>query len=245
MNELAKCHLVLGQSDEAFKLCSQALESRKALLGPDHPDTLRSMLAVATSLAALGRHSDALALYEKTLQLQKASLGADHADTLWTEQGLAAALSALGRHAEALKFNERILVVRKARLGTAHVDTLRAQMQVADNLFQVGRGAEAAALARQAAEGWENQNQTNAAHFYYAALCRALATAAIRATDKSASGARAADAEADKAIARLKQAVAAGWLNAAAVAADHVLDGLRGRPDFQQLAARIGGPTPP
>ena len=40
---------------------------------------------------------------------------------------------------------------------------------------------------------------------------------------------------------RLKQAVSAGWSNAASVAADHVLDGLRGRQDFQELVARLGG----
>ena len=54
----------------------------KAKLGPDHPDTLKSMNNLAISYAGLGRHAEALKLNEETLALMKAKLGPDHPDTL-------------------------------------------------------------------------------------------------------------------------------------------------------------------
>ena len=89
-------------------------------------------------------------------------------------------------------------------------------------------------------KAWEKGNRTVAAGLYNAARCRALAAAAIRASDKSAKGAKAADTEADQAVALLKQAVSAGWSNAAFVVVDHDLDDLRGRDDFQAVVARLG-----
>jgi len=50
--------------------------------GPDHPDTLRSMMSLAITYSSLGRHADALKLDEETLALRKAKLGPDHPDTL-------------------------------------------------------------------------------------------------------------------------------------------------------------------
>jgi hypothetical protein len=49
-------------------------------LGPDHPDTLRSMNNLGYT--ALGRLTDELKLCEETLTLMKAKLGPDHPDTL-------------------------------------------------------------------------------------------------------------------------------------------------------------------
>ena len=63
--------------------------AQKAKLGPDHPDTLRSMNNLANSYDALGRHADALKLREETLALLKAKLGPDHPDTLCSMNNLA------------------------------------------------------------------------------------------------------------------------------------------------------------
>jgi hypothetical protein len=58
-----------------FKLFEETLTLQKAKLGPDHPDTLKSMNSLAISYAALGRHTDARLLFEETLALRKAELG--------------------------------------------------------------------------------------------------------------------------------------------------------------------------
>ena len=89
MNNLANSYADLGRHADALKLHEETLALRKAKLGPDHPDTLRSMNNLANSYSALGRHADALKLREETLALRKAKLGPDHPDTLESMNNLA------------------------------------------------------------------------------------------------------------------------------------------------------------
>jgi len=239
MNNLANSYAALDRHAEALKLREETLVLRKTKLGPDHPDTLWSMQYLAESYAALGRHAEALKLHEETLALQKAKLGPDHPDTLASLSNLAISYEALGRHAEVLKLREETLAQWKAKLGPDHPATLNSQAGVARSLLQLGRGAEAAALVRQVAELWEKRNGTDANSLYDAACNRAITAAAIRASDKSPQGAKQADAEADRAMAWLKRAVAAGFNSASHMAADHDLDDLRGREDFKALVAGL------
>jgi tetratricopeptide (TPR) repeat protein len=89
MGNLALSYAALGRHAEALKFHEETLALMKATLGPDHPDTLRSMGNLALSYAALGRHAEALKLHEETLALQKATLGPDHPDTLNTIYNIA------------------------------------------------------------------------------------------------------------------------------------------------------------
>jgi hypothetical protein len=68
---------------------------------------------------------------------------------------------------------------------------------------------------------------------------RAVTAGVIRADDKSANAAKESDAEADRAMAWLKQAVAAGYRDAADMAQDKALDVLRDRDDFKKLLAAL------
>jgi hypothetical protein len=79
---------------------------------------------------------------------------------------------------------------------------------------------------------------------YNAACFRAVTAAALRAADESPAGAKQAEAEADRAMAWLERAVAAGYHDAAALAADHELDALRHRADFKELLARLSAARP-
>jgi hypothetical protein len=63
----------------------------------------------------------------------------------------------------------------------------------------------------------------------------------FRAADQSAEGAKQADAEADRAMAWLKQAVDAGFKNAAHMRQDRDLDALRDRTDFARLLTTLEG----
>ena len=105
-----------------------------------------------------------------------------------------------------------------------------------------------AAGCRERAEMWEKLNRTDAVSLYNAACYRAV-TAAVLQQDPKTPGAdatRLAREEADRAMVWLKQAVAAGYKNAAHVAQDRDLDALRDREDFKQLVAELeAGPTLP
>ena len=83
-------------------------------------------------------------------------------------------------------------------------------------------------------------NRTDANNLYIAARMRAVAAAVMRAAGPSDSANQESDAEADRAMERLRQAVAAGFRNTAQIMKDADLDSLRGRDDFHQLVAELG-----
>jgi hypothetical protein len=66
-----------------------------------------------------------------------------------------------------------------------------------------------------------------------------VTAAVLRATDPTPDGTQQADAEADRAMEWLKQAVDAGFSDAARVAQAEELDDLRNREDFQALLAEL------
>ena len=70
------------------------------VLGPDHPDTLKSRSNLANDYQEAGRVDEAIALNEQTLADRKRVLGPDHPDTLKSRSNLASAYRAAGRAAE-------------------------------------------------------------------------------------------------------------------------------------------------
>jgi hypothetical protein len=99
-------------------------------------------------------------------------------------------------------------------------------------LFEKTRDA---AGCRQTAEMWEKLNRSDAGSLYNAACMRAVTAAVFRAAGQPSASNQHADAEADRAIAWLKQAIAAGYKNAAHMKKDKDLDVLRDRADFTRL----------
>ena len=92
---------------------------------------------------------------------------------------------------------------------------------------------------RQTAEMWEKLNRADAASLYNAACMRAVTAAVLRAADPSPAGAQQACAEAERAMAWLKQAVAAGYKDAAHMAKDPDLAFLRDREEFKKLLTEL------
>jgi serine/threonine protein kinase/tetratricopeptide (TPR) repeat protein len=136
----------LGEPQIAADQYQSARAIYTARLGPDHADTLRSMLRLGNCYYDLGRRAEALELREKTLALQKARLGPDHLDTLKGMSNLALSYSDSGRHAEAVKLQEETLALQTAKLGPDHADTLRNKNNLANSYAALGRHAEALKL---------------------------------------------------------------------------------------------------
>jgi serine/threonine protein kinase len=236
MYNLAISYAALGRHTEAFELRVETLALHKTRLGPDHPRTLMSMSCLAASYANLGRHTAALKLYEETAALQKAKLGPDHRDTLGSMWGVAHNLIKLQRGAEAVPIIDEC--VRRAA-AMSHARRLLASLIVLRlRHFENTRDA---AGCRQTAEMWEQLQRRDAGALYNAACMRAVTAGVLRAADTSCTGAKQANAEADRAMAWLKQAIAAGYRNAAHMAKDRDLDALRDRPDFTSLMAALEG----
>ena len=235
MGNLANSYGQIGRHEDAFKLNEETLALRKAKLGPDHPETLTSMGNLAIGYDVLGRHADALKLREETLALRKARLGPDHPDTLESMHAVAESLVNLDRSAEAVPIIDDCIRLAEgkevSRLITGVMNLrLRHYQKISD-----------AAGCLETAGTWEALKRTDAQSLYQAACFRAVCAAVNRGTDTTPAGEAKAKEQADRAMAWLKQAVAAGYENADQIKADKNLDALRDREDFKKLLAGIPG----
>jgi hypothetical protein len=243
MDDLASSYGALGRRGDALKLREETLALRKARLGPDHPSTLLSMYNLSVTYHALGRYTEALKLREETLARRKAKLGPDHPDTLRSMWVVAESLAKVGRGAEAVPIIDDCFRRATGEAGRAagkgcQPDLLPGVLALRLRHFEKTRDAPA---CRQTAEMWESLKRTDADSLYNAARMRAVTAAVFRTADRSPTGGKQADAEADRALAWLKQAVAAGYKNAARLKQDRDLDALRDRADFTKLVAMLGG----
>jgi serine/threonine protein kinase/tetratricopeptide (TPR) repeat protein len=237
IENVAHCNYSLGRPAHALKLFEETLAQRKAKLGPKHPDTLKSMHNVANCYRALGRHADALKLHQETLALRMAKLGPDHRDTLKSMGAVAESLAKLERGAQAVPIIDDC-VQRAAGKLCCRSDLLPTVMSIRLRHFE---NTGDAGGCRQTAEMWENMKRTDADSLYNAARMRAVTAAVLRAADQSPGGNRQANAEADRAMTWLTQAVAVGYKNAVQLKQDKDLDVLRDRADFTKLATRLEG----
>jgi non-specific serine/threonine protein kinase/serine/threonine-protein kinase len=104
-------------SEEAFRLY-------KATFGPDDPDTLYSMAALANCYRYTGRLFEAIPLHEEALKLRKAKRGPDDLGTLHSTVSLAGAYLEADRLDEAIRTSEEALEPHKAKSGPDHPATL-------------------------------------------------------------------------------------------------------------------------
>jgi serine/threonine protein kinase/tetratricopeptide (TPR) repeat protein len=233
MSYLANCYTAVNRHDEAIKLHEESLALKKATLGPDDPNTLMGMHNLANSYSLAGRHAEALKLREETLALRRDKLGPNHPDTLMSEVVVAVTLDDLGRSAEAVPLIDDCL--KRVAGKTIDPRIVPAAIEIGLRHFEKRNDA---ADCRTTAELWEQFRRTDAESLYSAACWRAV-TAAVQAKTPGADAARLAGEDADRAMAWLKQAVAAGYKDAAQVRDDRDLEALRGREDFKKLLAEL------
>ncbi len=137
--DLAKAQLSLGYPERVIDLCTKARATFTAHLGPDHPETLRSMRLLAAGYLESRSFERAVPLFEETLTLMKAKLGPDHEDTLKCMNGLAVSLLRFDRLERAVSLYEELLSLQKARLGPDHPDTLKTMNDLAEGYQYAGR----------------------------------------------------------------------------------------------------------
>jgi tetratricopeptide (TPR) repeat protein len=68
---------------------SQSLKLREKVLGPQHPDTLRSINNLAQALRDQGKYQMAEEIQRQALELSEKVLGLEHPDTLTIMNNLA------------------------------------------------------------------------------------------------------------------------------------------------------------
>jgi serine/threonine protein kinase/tetratricopeptide (TPR) repeat protein len=215
-------------------LLEETLATCKVKLGPNDPETLRIMHNLGVRYYATGRHAEALKLRQETLGLMRVKLGPNDPATLKSMWGLAESLVKLDRAAEAVPVIDECVERAAGKAVDPHL--LSAVLRLRLRHFEKEKDASG---CRTTAEIWEKLKRTDAGSLYDAACIRAVAAAVIRAGNKSEIAARDATAEADRAMAGLKQAVAAGYRDGEHMQKDSDLDALRDREDFKKLVADL------
>jgi eukaryotic-like serine/threonine-protein kinase len=149
MGVMAKVYSGLGLYSRAQPLDTRALEIRRAVLGAEHPDTLKSMNSLAGLLYLEGHYPEAEKLYRETLDIGRRVLHPEQRDILGITTNLALVLDKEGRYTEAEKLDRETLDIEGRVLGPEHPDTLRTRSGMAAVLVHEGHYAEAEKLDRE------------------------------------------------------------------------------------------------
>ena len=135
-----------GKHSDAEAVLRDTLERQRAVLGPEHEDTLHTATNLATSLQKQRKDAEAEPLVRATLAIQQRTLGDGHIDTLYTATNLAVLLSNFGQHTEAEALGRSALAQANHTLGPDHPDTPTIASILAIILVIQGQAAEAEAL---------------------------------------------------------------------------------------------------
>ncbi|KAG8465004.1 hypothetical protein KFE25_012367 [Diacronema lutheri] len=146
--------------DAAEVLISRALAGREQVLGPNAPETLASLDALAGIKFQRGNTGHAEKHYRKALEARRAVLGPEHTDTMVTCENLAAVLVADEEYAEAEKLLRVSLAGLEKTLGADSEHALHTAVKLARVLRKIGTPAgltESAAILRGALAGYEKK----------------------------------------------------------------------------------------
>jgi len=136
---LGESQLGLAYPEKAIRLLAKARGTFTAQLGPDHPDTLRSMNNLADAYRLAGKYDLAQELFRETLERRKTLLGADHPDTLQSMHNLAWGYRDASQFDLALPLFKETVQRRKAQLGPDDPNTLNSMNKLADAYRAAGK----------------------------------------------------------------------------------------------------------
>ena len=234
MTNLANGYHSLHRYEEALKLREETFELYKAKYGADDYDTLMVVHNIGSNSRALGRYAEALRLHEETLKRRKNTLGADHPDTLTSLWSMAHDLILLDRGPAAIPFLDECL--QRAVGKRVHKNF----PEVADFRLRHFEKAKNAQECRTTAELWEKQERTDAKSLYQAAVCRAVTAAIVKETNGPEGDVeRLVNNEADRAMAWLTKAVAAGYNDVAELNSVKDFETLRESRGFWKAGGRV------
>jgi serine/threonine protein kinase len=132
---MGKVYFSLGLYPRADALERQAIEIRRRILGPENPDTLRSMSDLGATLWGEGRYPESEKILRETLDIQRRVVGPEHPDTLSSMNGLANALILENHLPEGEALDRKTLDLRRRVLGPEHPDTLASMDNLAFTLM--------------------------------------------------------------------------------------------------------------
>src|SRR3984957_4465170 len=123
-NKLQLVYVECGRWKEAEVLEVQVMETRKRVLGEEHPSTLTSMANLALTYWNQGRWKEGEVLDVLVMETRKRVLGEEHPSTLTSMGNLALTYRNQGQWKEAEVLEVPVMETSKQVLGEEHPDTL-------------------------------------------------------------------------------------------------------------------------
>ncbi|KAK2755649.1 kinesin light chain [Colletotrichum kahawae] len=108
------------------------METRKKVLGEEHPDTLTSMGNLASTYRNQGRWKEAEELEAKELGICSRVLGEEHPDTLTSMANLAFTWKYQERWGDAIQLLQTCVRLRGNVIGVDHPDTTSSASALSD-----------------------------------------------------------------------------------------------------------------
>jgi tetratricopeptide (TPR) repeat protein len=124
VNTLASLYKVQGRYDVAEPLFERCLESRKQLLGAEHPLTMQSSNNLASVYHDMGKYDAAESLFQECLEARSRVCGEDHPDTLTCASNLALLYKDQGKYEAGEQLLQRCVETQSRLSGPDHADTL-------------------------------------------------------------------------------------------------------------------------
>jgi hypothetical protein len=112
-----------GRYNEAEAQFVKVFETRKRVLGQEHPSTLTSIANLASTFWNQGRWKEAEDLDVQVMETRKRVLGQEHPSTLTSMNNLAFTWKSQGKAKEALSLMEECFRCRTSCVGIDHPDT--------------------------------------------------------------------------------------------------------------------------
>jgi tetratricopeptide (TPR) repeat protein len=141
-----------GRWSEAEKIQVQVMETRRRVLGEEHPDTLTSTANLALIHRDQGRWSEAEKIQVQVIETMTRILGEEHLGTLISIGNLASTYRGQRRWSEAEKTQVQIIETMTRILGEEHPDTLTSIANLASTYRGQGRWSEAEKIQVQVME---------------------------------------------------------------------------------------------
>ncbi|KAF2633333.1 kinesin light chain, partial [Macroventuria anomochaeta] len=138
-----------GRYQEAEELDVEVMQTRRRVLGEEHPETLTSMANLASTYRNQGRWKEAEELGVQVMQTMKRVLGEEHPSTLSSMAHLASTYRNQGQWKEAEELEVQVIETRKRMLGDEHPETLSSMAYLASTYRNQGRRKEAEELGVQ------------------------------------------------------------------------------------------------
>ena len=139
----------LGLYFQGEELLGRAYKTQERLLGPGHPDTLRTARMFAWDLQQEGHSTEAEKLERQTLEVDMRVLGKEDLETLRLTNDLVWTIQQQGKYAEAEKLAHEALDTERRVLGPQNYETMRIMSNLGWILNREARYVEGEKLQRE------------------------------------------------------------------------------------------------